>query len=157
MVAERSIEVEQENEIVVSRVIDAPREVIFDAFTRIDHLNGWWAPPGSTMNTRSFDLRPGGVWDATIQDARGGSYPSYIVWKEIERPERLVWSFGMSNNDPRPVLTTLVLSERGETTEVTLRLGFASKAERDQRVGHYAVQGASQTLDRVASYVTARK
>lgn len=156
MVAERRPDMEQENEIVVSRVIDAPRTVIFDAFTSLEHLDGWWAPPGSTMRTRSFDLRPGGVWDATIEDARGGSYPSYIVWREVQRPERLVWSFGMSKDDPRPVLTTLVLTERGATTEVTLRLGFGSKEERDQRAAHYAAQGAAQSLDRAAAYVSAK-
>lgn len=152
MAAEASNEADRE--IVVSRIIEGPRRLVFDAFTSATHLAQWCAPKGGKITTRAFDFKPGGVWDATIQGPDGSSYPNHWVWKEIVPPERIVWMYGMGKDDPRPVKTSLTLAERGDTTEATLRLVFGSKEERDEKVAkYYAAQGAKQTLDALATYV----
>ena len=145
---------ESDREIVVSRIIEGPRRLVFDAFTSATHLAEWCAPKGGKITTHAFDFKPGGVWDATIQGPDGREYPNHFVWKEIAPPERIVWMYGMGKDDPHPVKTTLTLAERGATTEATLRLVFGTKQERDEKVAkYYAAQGARQTLDSLAAYV----
>jgi len=147
---------EADREIVVSRIIEGPRKLVFDAFADVTHLGKWWvARNGSSITTHTFEFRPGGVWDATIHGPRGSDYPNYIVWKEIAPPERIVWMYyGAGKDDPNPVKTTLTLADRGATTEATLRLVFGSKAERDEMVAKFhAAAGARQALDSLAAYV----
>ncbi len=145
---------EAEREIVVSRIIEGPRRLVFDAFTSAAHLEQWCAPKGGQITTDSFDFKPGGVWDATIHGPDGSAYPNHWAWQEITPPERIVWMYGMGKDDPHAVKTTLTLAERGATTEATLRLVFGTKEERDEKVAtYYAAQGAKQTLDALAAYV----
>lgn len=154
MTAPTSAQPETDREIVVSRIIEAPRSRVFEAFTDVAHLSQWWGPKGG-LTTRSFEFRPGGVWDATIQGpGGGGAYPNYVVWKEIVKPERIVWLYGTAKDDPNAVETTLTLTERGATTEVTLRLVFSSKEAREQAAKYNAADGARQSLDRLAAAVT---
>lgn len=150
MTAEASNEADRE--IVVSRVIEGPRRLVFDAFTSATHLAQWCAPKGGTITTHAFDFRPGGVWDATIEGRDGSTYPNHWEWKEIVPPERLVWLYGGGTD---AVATTVTLVDRGATTEVTMRIVFATKEQRDERVTRYAAaQGATHTLDQLAAYVT---
>ena len=146
---------EADREIVVSRIIEGPRRLVFDAFTSATHLEEWCAPwAGSKITTHAFDFKPGGVWDATIQGPDGRAYPNHWVWTEIVPPERIVWMYSLKKDDPNAVKTTLTLAERGNTTEATLQLLFGSKEERDEKVAKfYAAQGARQTLDSLAAYV----
>jgi uncharacterized protein YndB with AHSA1/START domain len=145
---------EADREIVVSRIIDGPRRLVFDAFTSPTHLAQWCTPKGGKITTNSFDFKPDGVWDATIQGPDGSAYPNHWTWKEIVPPERIVWLYGMSKDDPHPVKSSLTLAERGATTEATLRLVFGSKEERDEKVAkYYAKQGAQQSLNALAGYV----
>ena len=156
MAAEASNEADRE--IVVSRIIEGPRRLVFDAFTSATHLAQWCAPKAGTITTHAFDFKPGGVWDATIQGPDGSAYPNHWEWTEIAPPERIVWMYGMGKDDPHPVKTTLTLAERGATTEATLRLVFGSKEERDERVAKYgAAQGAKLTLDSLAAYAATMK
>jgi uncharacterized protein YndB with AHSA1/START domain len=146
---------EADREIVVSRIIEGPRRLVFDAFTSATHLAEWCAPwAGSKITTHAFDFKPGGVWDATIQGPDGKSYPNHWEWTEIVPPERIVWMYSLKKDDPNAVRTTLTLAERGNTTEATLRLVFGSKKERDEKVAKfYAAEGAKQTLESLAAYV----
>jgi uncharacterized protein YndB with AHSA1/START domain len=152
MAAEASNEADRE--IVVSRIIEGPRRLVFDAFTSASHLAQWCAPKGGKIITKSFDFKPGGVWDATIQGPDGSAYPNHWTWKEIVPPERIVWLYGMGKDDPHAVPTTLTLVEKGTTTEVTMRIVYGSKEERDEKVAkYYAKQGAQASLNSLATYV----
>ncbi len=155
MSAPSSAQPEADREIIVSRIIDGPRSLVFDAFTDVAHISEWWGPKGGTITTRSFEFRPGGVWDATIQSpGGGGAFPNHVVWKEIVKPERIVWLYGTAKDDPNAVETTVTLTDRGASTEVTLRLVFGSKEQREQAARYNAADGAKQSLDRLAAAVT---
>src|SRR5437773_11114589 len=145
---------EADREIVVSRVIEGPRRLVFEAFTSAAHLAEWCAPwAGSKITTHAFDFKPGGVWDATIQGPDGKSYPNHWLWTEIVPPERIVWMYSLKKDDPNAVKTTLTLAERGNTTEATLQLLLGRKEEHDEKVAKfYAAQGARQTLDSLAAH-----
>lgn len=153
--AEVSAQAETDREIVVTRIIEGPRKLVFDAFTDVERLGRWWGPDGATITTRAFDFRSGGVWDATIHGP-GGDFPNQIFWKEIVPPERIVWLYGTTKDDPRSVKTTLTLAERGGETEVTLRLLFATKEERENAAKYHGAEGARLSLDRLAASIAAK-
>src|SRR6267154_2366303 len=77
-----------DREIVISRVIGAPRELVFEAFTDVRHLSRWWGPEGFTTTTRAFEFRVGGEWDFVMHGPDGTDYQEWISWTEIAAPER---------------------------------------------------------------------
>ncbi|MDI9915555.1 SRPBCC domain-containing protein [Rhodococcus sp. IEGM 1379] len=79
-----------DREIVISRVIDAPPELVFEAFTEVRHLSQWWGPDGFTTTARAFEFRVGSEWDFVMRGPDGTDYPEWISWTEIVRPETLI-------------------------------------------------------------------
>src|SRR3954454_17927062 len=89
-----------DREIVVTRLIAAPRELVFEAFTAVEHLSQWWGPNGFTTTTRSFDFRVGGAWDFVMHGPDGTDYQDWITWTDITAPERIAFTHGESADDP---------------------------------------------------------
>ena len=89
-----------DREIVISQVIRAPREVVFEAFTEVRHLSRWWGPDGFTTTTRAFEFRVGGEWDFAMHGPDGTDYQEWITWREIVPPERIALLHGESCDDP---------------------------------------------------------
>jgi uncharacterized protein YndB with AHSA1/START domain len=142
-------------ELVFTRIYDAPRELVFDAWTIPKHTAQWWGPDGFTTTTRSVDVRPGGVWRFVMHGPDGTDYENRIIYDEIVRPERLVYSHG-GGEDVEPVTfqTTVTFEAHGGKTKLTLRMVFPSAAERDRVAAKYgAVEGANQTLGRLAKHL----
>lgn len=83
----------------ISRTIDAPRELVFDVFTQPEHLMHWWGPKGLTMKTAKVDLRPGGLYHYSMEVPGGGEMWGRFLYKEIVRPERLVFINSFSDKD----------------------------------------------------------
>jgi uncharacterized protein YndB with AHSA1/START domain len=135
--------------IVVARVFDAPREMVFDTWTDSRHLGRWYGPKGFTITTHSIDVRPGGVWLFDMHGPDGVDYPNKITYIEIVRPERLVYDHG-DPGAPAYFQTTVTFAEQGGRTQLTMRMLFPSAAERETVVKTYnAIEGANQTLDRL--------
>src|SRR5712692_1041871 len=84
-----------DREIVISRVISAPRELVFEAFTEVRHLSRWWGPEGFTTTTRAFEFRVGGEWDFVMHGPDGTDYQEWISWTEIAPPERIALLHGV--------------------------------------------------------------
>jgi uncharacterized protein YndB with AHSA1/START domain len=144
-----------DREVVISRTIDAPRELVFEAFTDVRHLSRWWGPDGFTTTTRAFAFREGGAWDFVMHGPDGSDYPSWITWREITPPERIVLIHGESAQDPDAFESILTFADRDGTTEITMRTVFPTAALRDRAVEEYhAIEGGRQTLDSLAAYVT---
>jgi uncharacterized protein YndB with AHSA1/START domain len=145
---------EASREIVVSRLIDGPRPLVFEAYSEVRHLSQWYGPTGFTTTTYSFDFRPGGVWDFTMHGPDGTAFPNHVEYLEISPPERIVLRHGSHRDDPQAFTSTITFTERGERCEVTLRSLFNSKRQRDEVVERYhAIEGAEQTLACLAEYV----
>src|SRR3978361_1500921 len=89
-----------DREIVISRGIDAPRELVFEAFTEVRHLSRWWGPEGFTTTTRAFAFSVGGAWDFVMHGPDGTDYQEWISWTEIAPPERIAMLHGESRGDP---------------------------------------------------------
>ncbi|MFD2421325.1 SRPBCC family protein [Amycolatopsis pigmentata] len=143
-----------DREIVISRVIDAPREVVFEAFTEVRHLSRWWGPEGFTTTTRSFEFSVGGVWDFVMRGPDGTDYTEWITWTEIEPPERIALLHGESSADPNAFDSVLTFEPDGAATRIEMRTVFPTKELRDEVVEKYhAIEGGRQTLNNLAAYV----
>jgi uncharacterized protein YndB with AHSA1/START domain len=135
--------------IVVTRVFDAPRNLVFDAWTDSRHIGRWYGPQGFTITTYAMDVRPGGVWRFDMHGPDGVDYPNKITYIEIVKPERLVYDHG-DEGAPGYFQTTVTFVEDGGKTTLTMRLLFQSAAERETVVKKYnAIEGANQTLERL--------
>ncbi len=143
-----------DREIVISRVISAPRELVFEAFTEVRHLSQWWGPEGFTTTTRAFEFRVGGEWDFVMHGPDGSDYQEWIFWTEIAPPERIALLHGESRGDPNAFESVLTLAPDGAATRVEMRTVFPSKELRDEAVEKYhAIEGGQQTLSKLADYV----
>ena len=139
-------------EIVVTRVIDAPRESVFAAFTEREHIEKWWLPSGST--TQEMTVKPGGLWRYSQPGPDGAHYSFKVKFIEIARPERLVYDFGTdAENAPEPVRTNVTFEEEQGKTKVTLQLLFATAAAREEAAKYGGVGGAKAALESLADYV----
>ena len=144
-----------DREIVISRVIDAPRELVFEAFTEVRHLSRWWGPEGFTTTTRAFEFRVGGVWDFVMHGPDGTDYQEWITWTEIAPPERIAMLHGESRDDPNAFESVLTFEPTGEQTRIVMRAVFPTKELRDEAVEKYhAIESGEQTLRNLAAYVT---
>ena len=149
-----STEPTADREIVVSRTIEGPRQLVFQMYTEVRHLSRWWGPDGFTTTTHAFEFRVGGVWDFVMHGPDGTDYPNHIEWLEIVAPERIVLLHGEEADDPAAFVSTITLAVRGDTTEVTMQAVFKTKEQRDLVVEQYgAIEGGKQTLGRLAAYV----
>ena len=144
-----------DREMVLSRIVDAPRELVFDVWLDPEHVGRWWGPNGFRTTTHEMDPRPGGVWRFTMHGPDGTDYGNRIVYLDIERPERLVYRHsGEAGTEDVRFHTTVTFTMEGTQTRVTLRSLFESAAERDRVVEKYgAIEGGEQTLARLATYV----
>jgi uncharacterized protein YndB with AHSA1/START domain len=144
--------------IVVSRRIEAPRRLVFEAYTDVRHLAQWWGPNGFTTTTQSFEFRAGGLWIFLMHGPDGTDYPNRITWREIVPPERIVYVHGSGPDDPDQFVSTVTFVEHAGATDVTMRAVFRSKERRDFVAERYhAVEGGRQTLGRLAEYLVAQK
>jgi uncharacterized protein YndB with AHSA1/START domain len=150
-----SAEPEEARSIVIERLIGAPRELVFSAFTTAEHLAHWWGPTGFSVTTSAFEFRPGGVWRFVMHGPDGRDYQNRQVFDVIEPPARIVCHFGSGDDvEPASHETRITLEAEGDKTRLTWRLVFVSIAERDRVARENgAVEGAQQTVGRLADYV----
>src|SRR4051812_30037363 len=144
-----------EREIVISRVIDASRDLVFAAFTEVRHLSRWWGPEGFTTTTRAFEFRQGGEWNFVMHGPDGTDYQEFITWTEIAPPERIALLHGESRGDPNAFQSVLTFAPDGAGTRIEMRTVFPTKDLRDEAIEKYhAIEGGQQTLSNLAAYVT---
>src|SRR3954452_10822848 len=144
-----------DREIAISRVIDAPRELVFEAFTEVRHLSQWWGPQGFSTTTRAFEFRVGGAWDFVMHGPDGTDYQEWITWTEIVPPERIALRHGESRDDLNTFESVLTFAPDGPATRIELRTVFPTQELRDEAMRKsHAVEGGRQTLSKLAAYVT---
>jgi uncharacterized protein YndB with AHSA1/START domain len=145
-----------DREIVLTRILDAPRELVWQAITSPRHVVNWWGPIGFSITIEEMDVRRGGVWKHTMHGPDGADYPGKSVFKEVVRPERLSYKHaGGKKGEPGAHFeSTWTFEAQGEKTKLTLRMVFDSAAARDLNVKTYkSIEGGNQTLDRLAGYL----
>jgi uncharacterized protein YndB with AHSA1/START domain len=138
-----------DRELSVTRVFDAPQEVLFRMWTEPEHVAQWWGPKGFTNTIYEMDLRPRGTWLLAMHGPNGVDYISKSIFVEIDRPNRLIF-----DHVTPPFRMTVTFRALGDKTEVTARTVFESAellAREIAAVG--ADKGLVETMDSFAEYV----
>jgi len=142
-----------EREVAMTRVFDAPRRLVFDAWTSPEHVPHWMlGPEGWTMPVCEINLRPGGAWRFVWRRSNGTEMEMNGVYREIKPPERLVSTENWGADWPE-TLNTVVLSEKDGKTTMTLTVLYPSKEAREAALKTGMKDGASQSFDRLAEYL----
>jgi len=150
-----------DREIVISRLINAPRELVWEAWTDPKHLEKWWGPTGFSTTTKEFDFRVGGVWFHTMHGPDGTDYPNEMYYEVIKPPERIEYAHGGGDdvgvNDAQ-FHATITFEEEDGKTRVTMKSVFQTAKQRNHVVEKYgAIEGGKQHLANLEEYVTAHK
>ena len=139
-------------ELVITRVIDAPRSLVFQAWTDCKRAMRWWGPKGFTATSCTMDVRPGGAWRTCMRSPEGVDYWSQGVYREITPPERLVFTFAWDDEHDQPTIETLVtvtFDDLGDKTKLTFhQTPFQTVELRDSHEG-----GWSESFDRLNAYL----
>lgn len=148
-------------EIVLSREFAAARELVWDAMTNPEHVVNWWGPRGFTTKIETIDVRPGGVWKHMMIGPDGARYPNKSIFREVVRPERIVYSHG-GGHEQGPgatfVATWTFEALAEERTRVTIRMVFPSASARDFVIREFgAIEGGKQTLERLGEHLASRR
>lgn len=143
-----------DRQIVISRVIDAPPENVWEAFADPKHLAEWWGPNGFTNTFHSFDFREGGIWEFTMHGPDGTDYPNWIRFEKIVPGELIEHLHGENEQHPEKFHASIRFEDQHGKTNVTLRMTLHSAEEKKRLEKFGAVEGGNQTLGRLAEYVT---
>jgi uncharacterized protein YndB with AHSA1/START domain len=158
--ARNSIDLDKDpRSIIGTRVFDAPRELVFSAFTDPKHLAAWWGPDGFTTTTSVFEFRPGGVWRFVMHGPDGRDYQNRVIYVEIVPNERLVYRHtGDEDVEPVQFVQTLTFEDHlGGKTRLTWQGTFPSAEERARVIKDYgADKGLVQTMARLAEFVAGK-
>jgi uncharacterized protein YndB with AHSA1/START domain len=158
-------------EFVISRVLEAPRERVWQTLTDVEGMRYWWGPAGFTMIAGTLDLRPGGIFHGGIMSPEGYKIWGKFVYQEIVPPERLVFVNSFSNKDggmarhpiiptwPNETMTVLTLEEEpGGKTKLNVRWSPHNATEVERKtfdVAHVGMKATwSGTFDRLAAYLS---
>jgi uncharacterized protein YndB with AHSA1/START domain len=138
-----------DRQIVFSRLIQAPRELVFKAFTEKEHVAQWFGPTGFSITISEMDVRPGGVWRFIMHGPDGVDYPNDYVYEEVLAPERLAYR----TVDP-PFRAIVTFDDFMGMTSLSMRIVFETTQARDEMEAEVgATEGGSQTLDNLESYL----
>jgi len=155
--ATSTIEQPSDREVVFSRVFNAPRELLWTAWSEPRHLHRWFAPTGSTTTTHEFAFVPGGVWRCVMHGPDGTDTPNTIVFRELDRPSRIVYDNSWERPGLRLDFTIAVtFVAEGARTRLSIHFTFADAEALRIATEQYGVrEGGVQTLARFEEYLRA--
>lgn len=147
-----------DREIAITRIVKAPRELVYEVWTNPKHVVHWWGPNGFTYTIHEMNVKPGGMWRFIMHGPDGTDYPNKIVFKEVVKPSLLTFDHGWDvenlYNDPRTFDVTINFEAKGNTTEIIMKMVFKSKAVKDEVVEKYgAIEGNRQMMDKLEAYL----
>ena len=149
----------QGRELTVERTFDAPRQLVFNAYSEPKHLQQWWGPKDWTLPVCEVDFRPGGTWLYCMRGPDGMESWGKAIYREIDVPERIVYvdSFVDAQGNPLEGTPEMVITvefiEAGGKTKVRSTTQFATVADLEQVVAMQVVEGITETWDRLDEYL----
>jgi uncharacterized protein YndB with AHSA1/START domain len=142
-----------DREIVMSRVFDAPRALLFKVFLDPESIPHWWGPRGTTTIVDQMDVRPGGAWRYVHRGPDGSESGFRGEYREIVPPERIVYSFEWEPMPGHVVVDTVTLTEHDGRTTMTVTSLFDTREDRDGMLASGMEGGAAESWDRLAEYL----
>ncbi|HSM55994.1 MAG TPA: SRPBCC domain-containing protein [Candidatus Sulfomarinibacteraceae bacterium] len=161
MTVQNKVTVERDDRVLIlERIFEAPRELVFTSFSDCEHLEHWWGPKGWTLPVCEMDFRPGGRWHYCMRGPDGEESWGLTVYREIVAPERLVYTDSFSDEEgnivdgmPTMLITVEFAEYEDNRTKLTSRTEFASVEELESVVEMGAIEGISETWDRLDDYL----
>ncbi len=145
-----------EREVEIVRIFNAPRELVYRAWTEPEHMTQWWGPTVFTNHSCELDVKPGGKWQIAMRSPAGVDHYCKGIYSEVREPERLVFTNDAFDADGKPLLqgfTTVILEPQGEKTKLTLRTRAIGLVEFAPQMLRGMEQGWSQSLDKLLAHV----
>ena len=136
-------------EFIITREFDAPRELVFRAYTDPEAIPKWWGPRRLTTTVDRMDVRPGGGWRFVQRDAEGNEFAFHGVYHEVVPPERIVGTFEFEGMPGHVALETTTLEDLGGRTRLTTTTVFQTVEDRDGMVASGMEEGATESMDRL--------
>ena len=148
-------------DFIASRVFDAPRALVFRAFSDCADLVNWWGPNGWTLPVCEMDFRPGGTWSYCMQSPNGEKSCGASTYHEIVEPERIVYTDAFTDANGEPIadtpemVVTVTFDEVDGRTTLSSTVQFATAKDLDFAVGIGMEPGLIETWDRLEAYLAA--
>jgi len=138
-----------DRELVITRTLNAPRELVWEVFTQPEHIKHWWGPNGFTNTISTMDVKPGGLWEFVMHGPDGKDYKNKSIYKEVVKPERIVFDHIGPN-----FTATITFAEQGKGTFLTWRMLFDTREEFIQVVKTFkADEGLKQNIEKLEKYL----
>jgi len=148
-----TITLPSDREILITRVFDAPRRLVFEAHSKPEHVARWWGPRGTTLPVCEMDFRPGGAWRFVSRGPDGAEDAFRGEYREIVPPERIVWTFEWEGMPGHVSVETTTFVEQDGKTTITNTSVFQSVEDRDGMLQSGMEKGAAETWDRLAEHL----
>ena len=144
-----------DREVIVTRVLKAPREMVFDAWTDPKQVIQWFGPNGFTTTTKNMDARTGGEWRFIMHGPDGTDFPNYIKFIEVVRPSKLVYKHAAEKEDePGQFMVSVTFEAQGKNTLMTMKSVFKSAEVLAFVIREYKADiGAKKNADRLEAYL----
>lgn len=137
-------------EISIIRILNAPRELVWEVWTDPKHIVKWWGPNGFSNTIKVMDVRTGGDWIHTMHGPDGTDYPNEAIYTEVVKPERLAYAHKAPSFE-----ATVTFEKMGDKTKLTMTMIFATVEAREFVVKeHGAIEGQVQTINRLEEYLS---
>jgi len=137
-----------DRELVMTRLLNAPRELVWKAWTDPKHLINWFGPKGFKNTFHEVDIRPGGVWKFTMHGPDGTDYPNRVVYDKIVKPDYITYSHG-TFDEPDVFKVKVSFEEEEGKTRITMRILFPTVEAMEAQKKFGAVEGGKSTLDKL--------
>jgi uncharacterized protein YndB with AHSA1/START domain len=139
-----------ERELSMTRTVNAPIKLVWEVFTKPEHIKHWWGPDGFTNTIDKMDVKVGGIWEFIMHGPNGMDFKSKNVFKEIVKEKRIVFENASGQN----FLTTLSFTAEGKKTTIKWEMLFESKEQRNEIVKTYKADiGLKQNIDKLEEYL----
>jgi len=146
-------------DLVIRRTLNAPRPLVFEAFTQAKHLARWWAPKPYTTPKCEVDLRTGGKWNYTFRSPSGQEHDCQAIYREVDPPKKLVMESAVPGPGGKPffrIRQTLHLHEKGARTELVLEVKVLEANPGSEPFLGGMEAGTNGTLDNLVEYLAAK-
>ena len=143
-----------DRELIITRLLNASRELVWDVFTKPEHIKNWWGPNGFTNTIDKMDVKPGGEWEFIMHGPDGTDYKNKSIYKEIIRPERIVFEHV---SGPK-FIATITFTAEGNKTHLKWHMLFESAEQFQQVVKTFkADEGLKQNIVKLEEYLAGVK
>jgi uncharacterized protein YndB with AHSA1/START domain len=149
----------EERVLIIDRIFDAPRKLVYKVFTEPEHVARWWGPFGYTIPVCKIDLRPGGIWHYCMRSPEGQEHWVKSVYREIVVSERIVYTSTFADEDANPVtgvpehLGTVIFTDHEGKTKLITRIQFDSVDDLKATMEMGMAEGLTVTLNQLADYL----